>query len=448
MKRRKTEPRFASDRREFLKTAGAAAAGFYLAGGISRATAQDAAPAAATAETLALNGGAKAVTAPSATRWPIYGKEEEEAVVALLRNVDYGPIEQFEKAWGEFHKTPLCKAHCNGTSALTAMLFALDYPPGSEILVPSHDAWFGVVPMRFFGLVPAWVDSHPRTMNVDVEDCKRRLTPKTRAIMVVHWFGLPCDMDHICNFAKEHGLDVVEDCSHAHGASLNGQLVGTWGRMSGFSLQTTKPLPAIEGGVGMYKTRLDYERAVAYGEYWAPPTFPETSPYRKYSGTALGGKLRMHPVSAILATIQLKRLQERNTAGVAQMKRLNDRLTQLPGLFAPEVRPECQRVYYSSNLLFIDPAKAGMSREACVKALAAEGVGVTPYSWELLHNYTIFKEPQWWHHLPAVPDKLPGCDESNRTAISLPYFTSDAPELVEQYVKAFEKVWAHRKELA
>ena len=436
-----------SGRREFLKSAGAAAAGLYLAGTESLAVAQQ--PASATSsETLAIKGGSKVVTAPAATRWPIYGKEEEEAVVALLRNVNYGPIEQFEKAWSEFHKTPLCKAHCNGTSALTAMLFALDYPPGSEILVPSHDAWFGVVPMRLFGLVPAWVDSHPRTMNIDIEDCKRRLTSKTRAIMVVHWFGLPCDMDHVCDFAKEHGLDVVEDCSHAHGAALKGQLMGTWGRMSGFSLQATKPLPAIEGGMGMYKNRLDYERAVTYGNYDLPVNFPESSPYRKYAGTALGGKLRIHPISAILANIQLKHLVQRNTAGVAQMKRLNDRLSQLPGLLTPDVRPECQRVYYSRNLLFLDSAKAGMSREACVNALAAEGVDIMAYSWTMLHNYTIFRESQWWHHLPVMPDKLPGCDESNRTAISLPYFTSECPELADQYVKAFEKVWAHRKELA
>jgi perosamine synthetase len=192
---------------------------------------------------------------------------------------------------------------------------------------------------------------------------------------------------------------------------------------------------------------LDYERAVTYGEYWAPPTFAEDSPYRKYAGTALGGKLRMHPVSAILARIQLKGLVARETAGNAQMKRLNDRLTQLPGLSVPYVRPECHRVYYGSNFLFVDPAKAGMSREACVKALQAEGVQASVYNWTLLHNYTVFREAQWWHHLPTVPERMPGSEEINRTAIFLPYFTSEQPELVEQYARAFEKVWAHRKEL-
>ncbi len=443
MNRQNPDPGRLSRRREFLQSASALAAGACLAGAGAQGQAAAASP-----EALALNGGTKAVTARSATRWPIYGREEEQAVMALLRSPGYDALAQFEKAWAEFHKTPLCKAHCNGTSALTAMMFALDLPPGSEVLVPDYSTWFPVVPMRFFGLVPAWVDVNPRTLNLDVEDCKRRLTRNTRAIMPVHWFGLPCDMDHICDFAKEHGLDVVEDASHAHGASLQGRLMGSWGRMSGFSLQTSKPLPAMEGGIGMYKTRADYERAATFGEYWIPPTLPKDSPYRKYAGTALGGKYRMHPVAAVLAKIQLSHLAERNAAGVAQMKRLNDRLAQLPGLSTTDIRPECQRVYYSRNFLLLDSAKAGMSRQACVKALKAEGVDAAEFHWTLLHTYAVFHEAKWWHHLPAAAEKMPGCDQANRTVISLPYFTSDAPELVDQYVKAFEKVWAHRKELA
>jgi dTDP-4-amino-4,6-dideoxygalactose transaminase len=374
-------------RRAFLKNTGATAVGLYLAG---EATAM-AQPSSSGArhETLALKGGPKAVTVShgDATRWPRYGEEEEKAVVELIRSPGYGPIAALEEAWKAFHKIPFCKAHCNGTSALTSMLFALDLPPGSELLVPDYSTWFPVVPMRFFGLVPVWVDCDPRTLNIDVEDCKRRLTKNTRAVMPVHWFGLPCDMPAICDFAKEHGLSVVEDASHAHGSSINGKLIGTWGRMSGFSLQTGKPLPAIEGGMGMYHDRGDYERAVTYGNYDLPGTFPADSPYRKYQGTAFGSKLRIHPVAAILARIQLKRLKQNNTVGVAQMARLNERLAHLPGLAPQYVAPGVERVYYSNNLVLLDEAKAGMSRDACVKALQAEGVQASAFSWSLLHNY-------------------------------------------------------------
>jgi dTDP-4-amino-4,6-dideoxygalactose transaminase len=439
-------------RRDFLKSASGAAAGLCVAGAAAKTGAMQAAK----KETLALDGGPKAVTAllKPFTRWPRFGDEEEKEIVAYLRDPDYfygtyGSIVEFEKAWLAFHKAPFCKSYSSGTAALTAMLFALDLPPGSEILVPDDSTWFPVVPMRFFGLVPVWVDVNPRTLNLDVEDCKRRLTKNTRAVMPVHWFGLPCDMDHICNFGREHGLEVVEDASHAHGSSLAGRAIGTWGRMSGFSLQASKPLPAIEAGVGLYQNRRDYERATSYGHWDASKICSEDSPYRKYQTTGLGCKLRIHPIAAILAKIQLTHLAERNAAGAAQVKRLNDRLTQLPGLSAPYVRPDCQRVYYNRNFLFFDESKAAMSRANCLKALKAEGVHVGPYSGlgKLLHTYPVFQEAQWWHHLPKVPDAMPGCEQVRNTAIQLPYLTCDAPELIDQYIKAFEKVWAHREQL-
>ncbi|MCA1901360.1 MAG: DegT/DnrJ/EryC1/StrS family aminotransferase [Candidatus Hydrogenedens sp.] len=436
-------------RREFIKDASIVGSTIYL-GTQVKATAQNKSSD-LKKEALALNGGAPAVkaTPPDATKWPIYGDEEINLVTELLKNPGYGPIAEFEEAWKKHFDCPYVKAHCNGTSALTSTLFALDLPPGSEILVPDYSTWFPVVPMRFFKYVPVFVDVNPKTMNIDVEDCKKRLSPKTRAILPVHWYGLPCDMDIITDFAKEHGLEVVEDASHAHGAKVKGVYIGKWGRMAGFSLQTTKPLPAIEGGMAMYKDIRDYERSVTYGNYDLPKTFPEDSPYRKYQGTAFGGKLRIHPIAAILGNIQLKNLEERNAKGVAQMKKLNDAITQLPGLSAQYVRPDVERVYYSRNLMFIDEKKSGASRSAIVKALKAEGVDVVEYQWTLLHTYPIFSESKWWEFMPVLPKEgtTKGCEEANRTAISLPYFTTEQPELVEQYIHAFQKVWAHINEL-
>lgn len=436
-------------RRGFMKTAGALAASAYLAG----VTKFKRAGAAKTAkEALALDGGPKAVTAAGvdATKWPIYGDEEIAAVVELLKSPGYGPVAEFEDAWKAYHGCEYAKAHCNGTSALTSMLFALDLPAGSEVLVADYSTWFPVVPMRFFDLVPVFVDVNPKTMNIDLEDCKKRLTAKTRAIMPVHWYGLPCEMDDICAFAKEHGLGVVEDASHAHGARIKDQLIGTWGRMAGFSLQGTKPLPAIEGGMGMYKNRDDFERAVTYGNYDLPRTFPEGSAYSKYQGTAFGSKLRIHPVAAILGRIQLGKLDQHNATTIKQVRSLNDRITQLPGLAEQYARPDMKRVYYSRNILFLDEKKAGMSRAAVVNALKAEGVDAAEYGWTLLHTYPIFNEEKWWRHMPVLPapDSVPGCNEANRTALTLPCFTTEQPELVEQYGAAFEKVWANREKLA
>ncbi len=436
-----------NSRRTFLRQAGAASAGMWLAG---RAASKSAVAAPAKTEALAINGGAKAVTHSDSgiSRWPLYGDAEIEAVTKLLKSPNYAPVAQLEEAWKAYFGCPYAKAHCNGTSALTSMWFALNLPPGSEVLVPDYSTWFPVVPMRFFDLVPVFVDVNPKTMNICVEDCKRHLTGKTKAIMPVHWFGLPCDMDHICDFAKEHGLVVAEDASHSHGAKLKGKYMGNWGRIAGISMQMSKPLPSIEGGMAMYKERGDYERATTYGNYDLPSSFPADSPYRKYQGTALGSKLRIHPASAIVAMLQLKALKDHNATSVSQIQRLNKRITELPGLEQQFVRPEMERVFYNANLMFIDEKKAGASRSALVKALQAEGVGCTEFGWSLLHDYPMFGEKQWWRHMPVLPKAVPGCDEANRTAIRLPVFTTEQPEIVEQYGKAFEKVWTHRKELA
>jgi len=329
---------------------------------------------------------------------------------------------------------------------LTSALFALNLPAGSEILVPSFDAWFGILPMRLFGLVPVFVDNHPRTLNFDLADAKKRLTKNTRAIEVVHLFGNPCDMEAICDFAKEKGLLVLEDCAHAHNASINGKYVGNWGQIGAFSCQGSKVLPAIEGGIANYENREYYERAATFGHYECPGKFPSESKYKKY-GTGLGLKLRMHPMGAALARCQLKTLDQQTEMERQQNHSLNSRLCQLPGISEQAPAPGVKRVYWSKNQLFVDPAKAGMSRETVVKALKAEGVGIGNLNYSISHRDAAFNEPEWWHHAPVIPDKLPGLEETLRTGISLPRFTKPVPELIDQYVQAFEKVWAHRAEL-
>jgi dTDP-4-amino-4,6-dideoxygalactose transaminase len=301
--------------------------------------------------------------------------------------------------------------------------------------------------MRLFGLVPVFVDINPRTLNFDLADAKKRLTPRTKAVLPVHWIGLPCDMDQICDWANEKGLIVLEDAAHAHGAALQGKKMGTWGRMGIYSYQASKPLPAIEGGMGMYQQQEDYERATTFGHYSLPQTFPESSAYARYQGTGLGVKFRMHPFAAALARCQLQGLEERNAAGVAQVQQLNNRILELPGLYEQTSgRQDMTRLHYSWNMLFIDEAEAGMSRDTCVKALQAEGVRTNSFGYRLQHKCALYSEAEWWEHKPVVPN-LPGSEQANATALPLPYFTTAVPELVEQYAKAFEKVWAHRQNL-
>ncbi|MFO7973955.1 MAG: DegT/DnrJ/EryC1/StrS aminotransferase family protein [Candidatus Hydrogenedentota bacterium] len=437
-------------RRTFLRNTGATAAGAAVSGAVYRTAAAGA------VESLAMDGGPAVVTFPgdrisAATRWPRFGEAEKQAVWEVLELSSgsvYRDLPILEDEWREYHDVPYAKSHLNGTSTLTSMFFALDLPPGSEIMVPSYTFFATIVPMRFFGYVPIFIDIDPRTACFDLEDAARKLTPRTKAMIPMHSWGLPCDMDRICAFAEEHGLIVCEDAAHAHGASLQGKKMGAWGDMAIFSFQATKPLPAIEGGMGNYQTQEYYERAAAFGHYKDPPRFPEDSPYRKYNGTGFGQKYRIHPIAAVLARKQLEVLDERNAGVRARVRGLNDRLTQLPGLREPYCRDDMERVYYSVNMLLLDEEKAGFTRAQVLKALQSEGVRARSGAYPEQHKFTIYSEEQWWHHKPDVPDVLPGCEEVNRSCIYLPLFYEDLPEVNEQYVRAFQKVWAHRKDVA
>lgn len=426
-------------RRDFLVAAGA----------LTAAASVGVTPAARGAiEPLAVHGGPKAVSieGSDAWRWPLYGEREETALLDVLRAPSYDPNAALEKEWAEYLGVPYATAHFNGTSALASMFFALNLPPGSEIMVPSYTFFATIVPMRLFGLVPVFVDINPRTLNFDLEDAQKRLTPRTKAVLPVHWIGLPADMDRINDWAKEQGLIVLEDAAHAHGARLQGKKMGTWSRMAIFSYQMTKPLPAIEGGMGVYQEREDHDRATAFGNYDMMGV-DDDSAYFKYKGSGLGLKFRMHPMAAALARCQLQDLDARNAAGAAQVRRLNDRLLELPGLYEQSSgRSDVDRLYYAWNMLFIDEAEAGMSRDDAVKALKAEGVNVSGTHYTLQHELPLYAEAEWWHHTPTIPD-LPGSAQANATSIGLPYFTVDAPELCDQYAAAFEKVWAHRAAL-
>lgn len=432
-------------RRDFLKTSTIAISGLALAEGSVPGQ---------PASSLAVSGGSPVVRFPgdrhsAICRWPRYGPEEKKRLHEVIdSNQFYGELPKFENAWKDYHKVPFVKAHCNGTSALTSLFFALDLPPGSEIMVPSYTFFATILPMRFFQYVPIFIDIDPRTACFDLEHAARHLTRRTRAMIPMHSWGLPCEMDRICAFGKEHDLIVCEDAAHAHGATLQGKPMGAWGAMSIFSFQTSKPLPCIEGGMGMYQTREYFERAAAFGHYEDPPNFPENSPYRQYQGTGFGQKYRMHPLAAVLARQQLAGLDSRNERVRAQVRQLNERLVQLPGLSEPVCRADMSRVYYNVNMLFLDEAKAGFSRPQLIKALQAEGVRANSGEYPEQHKFKIYSEAKWWHHSPQVPEVLPGCAQVNRSCLYLPLFYEAVPELIDQYAAAFEKVWSHRSDLA
>ena len=159
----------------------------------------------------------------------------------------------------------------------------------------------------------------------------------------------------------------------------------------------------------------------------------------------MGPKLRIHPLAAAIARRQLPKIAEHNAMVDAQLRRLNERISQLPGVSHPHTRPDAKRVYWAANMIFIDEQKAGAPLAALLKALRAEGVQAGAGYYDEQHRYKLYAEAKWWHHPVVIPQDLHGTAQVNKQAVHLPIFHDEASELIEQYARAFEKVWARRE---
>src|SRR5262245_60967420 len=148
-----------------------------------------------------------------ANRWPIIGKEEEDAVLRVLRDGDlsFHPVtRELEEDYRNYFGMRHALAHCNGTAALLAAFFAIDLQPGDEVLVPSATFWASVVPMLWVGAIPVFCESEFDRLGLDPEDAAQKITSRTRAMVVTHLWGMPAKMTELIDLAKKRGLVIIE----------------------------------------------------------------------------------------------------------------------------------------------------------------------------------------------------------------------------------------------
>jgi len=391
----------------------------------------------------------------AANAWPNFTAEDEQAVLQVIRdgNVSTHPvIRALESDYMEFTGMPYALAHCNGTAALLASFFALDLQPGDEILVPSATFWASVSPMLWNGLVPIFCDSEPERMGLDPEDLERKVTDRTRAIVVVHLWGLPSKMSEIKNVAKKYHLKIIEDASHAHGASWRGEPCGSLGDVSIFSLQGDKLAPAGEGGVLLCRDRDYYERAVCLGDITR--IIELDSPMQRFAATSFGIKTRIAPMSAALGREQLRRLPRHNNKRNGNLVYLSEHLEDLG--FDTFLPPDhIERVYFE-YLIRYRAEHIPLPLPLLVKSLQAEGCLIAAPRYPLVHQQPFFTEGHAMSiaRLPTgitpaqyCPDDLTETQSGNETLIKLPSFPNADRALLDQYIAAFRRVIEHASKI-
>jgi len=379
-----------------------------------------------------------------AIRWPVFDRDAEEAVLQILRdgNVSTHPvIRELEHDYAAFTGRRHALAHGNGTSALLAAFHALDLQPGDEILVPTATFWASVLPMVWCGLVPIFCESELDTLGIDPEDMRRKITKRTKAVVIVHLWGLPCKVDEIRRVCSEFDLRIIEDSSHAHGAIDHGRPCGALGDISVFSLQGDKLAPAGEGGIFLTDDTGYWERAVCLGDITRIIELP--GPARRFAATSMGIKTRIAPMSAALGRVSLRKLPAFNRVRNENHRWLSEHLERLGfDCFLPPAGVE--RVYFEFLIRHRDPA---FETAGFLESLQGLGAQVRVPRYPLLHEQPFFRE----NHIAAIgryppeirlPDyaqvESPKTEGENRRLIKLPNFCHPDQGLLEQYRAAFE----------
>ncbi len=396
---------------------------------------------------LAIQGGTP-VRAKPFPGWPDYGQGEKDSLLQVLRSGSWGgynkKVEEFEAAFAALHQVKHAISCANGTVALEVALRSLGLGCGDEVIVPAITFVATASAVLLCHGVPVFADIDPATLNLPPQAVEAAITPRTKAIVVVHFGGHPADMDRFPELARRHGLALVEDAAHAHGAVWRQTPVGNFGDAATFSFQAFKLVTSGEGGILLTNSDALAEKAWAYCNHGR----------RKLGGWfehfSLGSNYRMTGFQAALLGEQLAKLPVQSRTRQANAARLRSLVSSFPGLRIAEPDPRATSHPQYLVTLRYDPEEfSGVGRDEFVAALVAEGVPAEPAYPHPLYRNPLFRR----EHLPPCgcgtwrsPQNyeslyLPESERLCRDGIWLPhYLLLGTARDVEDIVEACDKI--------
>ena len=346
----------------------------------------------------------------------------------------------------------------SGTAALHSAYFAVGVRPGDEVIVPSYTFYATATPLVQLGAAPVFCEIDRRTLTADPDDVERRITRRTRAVCVVHTWGNPAKLDALVDIARRHKIALIEDCSHAHGASFQGQPVGSFGSIGCFSLQGSKAVSGGEAGIAVTNDPVLFNRMLAFGHNG------RTDAVSRAAGSCVaplsyGLKYRPHLFAMHLAASSMARLSEINALRAATLEFLSSRLPADSPLVPIESYPGAIRGGFLEFIFRYRPEYSGQwSREAFVLALREEGVpvAVDRYShvgddFLHLHQAPMFGPVEdaffrTYFGIPARPSvKLPVTECIASRLVTLPAFAKISKRALQGCLDGIEKVAAYAR---
>ncbi len=306
---------------------------------------------------------------------PLLGGNEKKYLLECLDTgwiSSEGPfIKEFEEKFAARVGRKYGIAVMNGTAAIDAAVEALDIGPGDEVILPAFTIISCVTQIVRSGATPVLVDSDPITWNMDVTSIEAKVTPRTKAIMVVHIYGLPVDMDPVLDVARRYNLKVIEDAAEMQGQSYRGKPCGSFGDISTFSFYPNKHITTGEGGMIVTDDDSLAEACRSLRNLCFQPD-------KRFVHERLGWNLRMTNIQAALGVAQLERLDD----SVAQKRHIGAMYTKLlsglPGIRLPHPGTDyAKSIYWVFGLLLDESLR--MDAQVAMKRLAARGIGTRPF---------------------------------------------------------------------
>jgi perosamine synthetase len=414
-------------------------------------------------ERLAIHGGAPAVTADTQDLWQPPIEAQKKAVCELIDRQELsgsgrGVGKQFEDEFRAYTGARFCLSVDHGSSAIMSALWAAGVGPGDEVIHPALGFVGSYAGVIHLGARPVFCDVDPDTSLIDPADAARRITPRTRAILPVHFNGNVCDMDGLLALRDQYGVAIVYDACHVHPARWDGANLGSFPDVVCYSLQgsdpTGKPISSGEGGIVTTGSQELYERMLIYCHLHRAGIQDElTNPtYRMLGNQGLGLKWRAHPLALAIARTSMQTLGYRHERQLQHRQTLYQGLADVPGVRIPKAYPKAEEGGFHAGLrvFYVPEALGGLPLARYLEALRAEGVPAVARRDGPEHLRPLFQRgfDLYGHGRgPIGPGTchdqrgdLPVAESLIERMLFLPAYVDPPEGLLEQIVAAFGKV--------
>lgn len=346
-------------------------------------------------------------------KWPVAGEREWELLREVLESSQWGGfhpmVERFEQAFASFQHCAFGVSCANGTVAIEMALEAAGIGPGDEVIVPAISFISTATAVSRVGATPVFVDIDPLSFNLDPERAAAAVSPRTKAILVVHFGGPMADMDRLGALARARGLRLFEDAAHAHGSEWNGRRAGSFGLAGAFSFQNSKVMTAGEGGIVVTNDAILADRARSLANQGRRPG---SGWFHHYT---LGTNYRITALQAAVLLAQLERLPEQIRLRHTNAERLKAALADVRGISWQQVPPPAAQHSYYLLLGRVDFRRFGMSRDELCQALTERGIPCTPF-----YPHPLYGNPIYQNGACRV-EPCPVAEECVRDAFWLPH---------------------------